>query len=180
MIKRKIYKRTLNNVGKEKYSFDYYEEKNIYLYVCHQHLKKSVKEKMNAKVKFDSYSEWRNYVSGKYKEYDKHGLMEFDRYLTQRIRNVKPGRDYWEMVATILLTIFITKIFDELLDVFPVLSNLPVLLAIVAWILVAGTIITVTYIVIWQTIIPIYEDNAEENLLIDYKEIIDDMIKEKG
>ena len=38
-------------------------------------------------------------------------------------------------------------------------------------------IFIITYIITKETILPLFEDNIEKSLLEDYKEIIDEMIK---
>lgn len=173
IIKKKP-KRSLNKIGKDFYHFDYQQEEIIYKYVCCKRLKKKELEKINNNQKFDSYLQWEQYVFNKYKDFPKSKLVNFSRYLNQRIRNMKPFKEYTLIVITAFLTWFITAILSSLIKGED-LSDLPLWGKILYYL---SAIISILYF-ICKLIVPIYEDNLKENLLMDYKEIIEEILNDE-
>ncbi len=179
MSKRKKKREHINEIGKNNYFFDYDFEKRIYCYVCCGYVKKSNEKELDSKYKFNSYSEWKQYVYNKYEWYCKDGLMEFSRYLNQRIRNVKPSREYWSLVVPVLLSVGLAELFRNFLELKTNLENSPIWASIVAVVIGLGMYGGVLWFMIRQTIEPINDDNLDENMFIDYKEIIDEIICSK-
>lgn len=177
--KRKKQREHINEIGKNNYYFDYDLEKRIYCYVCCGYMKKRYEDKLDSEYKFNSYSEWRRYVYNKYEWYCKDGLMEFSRYLNQGIRNVKPSREYWSLVVPVLLSVCLAELFRSFLEIKTTFENSPILALIIAVVIGLGVWGGVLWFMIWQTIKPINDDNLDENMFIDYKEIIDEIICSK-
>ncbi|MCM1082065.1 MAG: hypothetical protein NC428_01170 [Clostridium sp.] len=173
-IKKKMHKRTFDCIGKEFYNFDYNQEKIIYKYVCYKRLKKKQLKCIKNNQRFDSYLQWKQYICNNYKDYSKSKLINFSRYLNQRVKNLKPNKEYNNILITVCLTWFVTATLNALVsgegD-----SGLSGWATLIYWILVIISIILIIYIMIE----PIFNNNIEEDLLTDYKEIIDEMLKDK-
>ncbi len=171
-------KRTLNNIGKKFYNFNFGYEKNIYRYVCYKQVKRKEQQKIE-QFKFNSYKEWNNYVLKKYEDYELDELKEFSRYLNLIIRNNKPWQEYLRLITSICLTLFFTETFNEVISVWVEKNNSNIIFSMIIWLISMFIVCFGVFIVMWQTIMPLLNDSIEENMLIDYKEIVDDMIKEK-
>ena len=174
-IKKKEPKRSLNTIGENFYHFNYKQEELIYKYSCYKRLKKKELKSIKNNQRFDSYLQWKQYIYNKYKDYPKSKLVNFSRYLNQRIKNSKPNKEFTRILITVYLTWFITEILNILVSGEEDLSGLPVWGTITYWIVVLISIFCIVY----TTTDPIYDDNIEENLLTDYKEIIDEMLNNK-
>lgn len=179
MRSKRKFNRTLDNIGKRWHNFDFQSEKNIYCYLCCDKMKKRALKKLNEKQKFVSYSQWKQYICNKYENYDKDELEEFSRYLNQRIRNIKPGKEYFNIILpcfiTLAFTISIDKIWDLNLNTTSI-SNLGRMIVII---FLSILFIISMFSIIRNTFMPIKENSGDTNLLIDYKEIIDGMISVK-
>ncbi len=176
MIKGKKAGKSLKEIGKRWYDFDFVLERTIYCYLCCSREKKRKIRKMDEKLKFESYQQWKKYIWDKYEGFDKDKLYEFSRYLNQRIRNIRPNREYWSIVATVLLTLAITKIVDVYLNSQINFKDIP---AIVVVLLLPVLVVLSLVIIMIQTFYPMFDTNIDENLLKDYKEIIDEIVKAK-
>ena len=176
--KRK-YNKTFAEIGKKEYEFDFCLEKIIYKDLCCLHLTSKEKKICVQRQTFARYRDWKDYIVKKYKETDKETLIEFSRYLNQRLRNRESSQDYWKLAIPVILTFGITDFFSFLLQSlngmivknWNYMNAIGVLIAVVCFmIFVLG--------LIWNTMDPIWESRTEKNFLNDYKEIIDEMIKE--
>lgn len=178
MINKRKSGRTLDNIGIRWYDFDFQLEKNIYCYLCCDKMKKRKLKKLDEKLKFVSYSQWKQYICDKYKNYNKDELMEFSRYLNQRIRNIKPSGEFIRLLFSAIITLVVTKMVEVfyLIDTTGLNSMLSIF--IMEFILIFFVVIPVILFLI-ETFIPIREDNIDENLLKDYKEIIDEILSVK-
>lgn len=175
MIKGKKAGKSFKEIGKRWYDFDFELERTIYCYLCCSREKKRKIRKLDEKLKFESYQEWKKYVKNKYDNFSKDMLVEFSRYLNQRIRNTLPGHEYWIIVATVSLTMAFTEIIDVVLSKLMEFSGMSMIIAI----LLSSIFIVLPMIFIMvQTFYPLFDNNIDENLLKDYKEIIDEIVKE--
>lgn len=169
-------KRTIDKTGKLFYDFDFNLERNIYEYLCFSS-KKGLK-RLNEKVRFETYKQWKQYVCNRYKDYSKSKLIEFSRYLNQRIRNKKPYHEYWSIMLAIILTLAFTKIVDfslsKLNETTAMASIEGIILSLFIEFLIIGSIVAI----IFWTLPTLINNNIDENFLRDYKEIIDEIIKE--
>lgn len=173
MINKRKPKRTLENIGIRWHNFDFQLEKDIYCYLCCNRMKKRALKKLNDELKFVSYSRWKQYVYRKYENCNKDELIEFSRYLNQRIRNINPHRELIVILLSVIVTLFVTETVDAFYSLNSWLSN-----PIMKFIVVVFVVISITFFLI-QIFTPILEDNIEENFLKDYKEIIDEIMSEK-
>lgn len=180
MSKRKKDKRTLDNVGKKNYEFDYDLEKSIYEYLCCSGIKKKKLQKMSENIKFESYRGWKQYIKGKFKKYPNEKLEEFSRYLNQRMRNVKPRREYWSLVLPVILSMMITELPKMIADIQKIdFSDAPD--AVVGFVIIISLSLLIPFvIIILKMLNNMWDDNNDENFLIDYKEIIDNMLEERS
>lgn len=183
-MRKKEYKKTLNEIGIQKYHFDLQIELVIYKELCCINLKRDerkIKEEKKAEIKtVNSYGEWKKGIVIRYRGYDREYLMEFSRYLNQRIRNVKPGQEYWKIVAPVILTISITEITSKLMTIIADMNEYSGLLFKVSIeLFLIIMFIMFLLIVVWQTIEPVRDNMIEENLFVDFKEIIDELITER-
>ena len=169
--------RSNNSIGKEQYQFDYELEKNIYSYLYGIHKKKH--KKLKEEFKFQDYCEWKRYVYNKYKEYDSEKLIGFSRYLKQKISSEKPEHEYWKICIPIVLSIIVSRI-PELMEG---LQNIDFLKSIGSYIILIlmlfVLLICPLVYCLYSLMSPLWESNTRENLLMDYKEIIDDLIEKK-
>lgn len=179
MIKHKKNRKTLKEIGKRWYDFDFGLERNIYCYLCCIRVKSRKLRKLNKELKFESYQQWNKYVRNKYENFNKDILIEFSRYLNQEIRNVRPDHEYWIIAATVVLTVILTGLFDKVLNLKISFDGISVISVIVVIFLLELLVAIPIIFVIFQTMIPIIDSSVDENFLRDYKEIIDQLITEK-
>jgi len=178
--KRK-YLRELDDIGKRKYRFDLKMEKNVYKYISCYKMKEKEMDEMSDELKFDSYYAWKEYVCKKYSDYDLKSLMEFSRYLNRRIRGVKTGQSYWQLIVPVMLTISFTeflKIFINLNFEVESFSGMRMKIGYCIVCIMVLTIIAVTIALFLKKIMdPIFYNDIESYFLMDYKEIKDEKIK---
>lgn len=177
MGKRTIYKRNLDNVGRDKYRFDFRFEKCVYKYLCMNRLNRREKKRLTDEVKFVYYRDWKDYICRKYKDYSKEDLQEFSRYLQQRTRGLQPGIDYWKGFVSGVLALMLSSVANGVVfNKFDLQGNkwCGILLMFIMELVVIVFIFAIVYI----TMSPMYEMNTEYNLCEDYKEIIDGLLAE--
>lgn len=177
MIKGKKAGKSFKEIGKRWYDFDFELERTIYCYLCCGREKKRKIRKLDEKLKFESYQQWKKHIWDKYERFDKDRLCEFSRYLNQRIRNIRPNHEYWNIMATALLTLVITKIVDIFLNSQMNFKDIP---AIVGVLLLPVLVVLPLVIIMYQTFSPMFDTNIDENLFRDYKEVIDEIVKVKA
>lgn len=179
MKKHKKNRKTLKGIGKRWYDFDFGLERNIYCYLCCIRVKSRKLPKLNKELKFESYQQWNKYVRNKYENFDKDILIEFSRYLNLRMRNISPDHEYWSITATVVLTVFLTSLFDKVFSQHINLEGLSGISAIVVILILELFVAIPIIFVIVQTMKPIFDSSVDDNFLRDYKEIIDQLITEK-
>lgn len=164
-------------VASDWYEFDEEKEKNIYLYVCGKKLKKRVEKNMDENVKFKLHSQWENYVKEKYKDYSDERLEDFSCFLNQRGRNVKPLRKYLVIIFPILFTMICDHVYEWMQDMNKLDLNTPLL--IITGIVAYFVVIVVCVSILIKLINDLLKASDTEYFLMDYKVIIDNMIKER-
>lgn len=178
IFKKKKTKRSFKSIGKEEYNFDFQVEKDIYQNLCCNRVKKKVIEMLEQKnLKFYTYSEWKQYIYNKYKNCNRAQLLEFIRYLNQGIRNVKPFREVWDLFVTVIMTLVFVEGGKALIEKLESLKSNDDI--IIEYLTVLIFIVITIFWVIRQVVMPILDNDIEKHLYKDYKEIIDEMIKEK-
>lgn len=165
---KKKNKRSLNLIGKRKYDFDITLEKQIYSCLCCSYGAKKAFKKLDAKLKFNSYHEWRQYVCNKYKGYHKDELIEFSRYLNQNMRNIRPLQEFWDLFVSIILTVLFTIGADKLLNFHLDYIKGSLLNFVTIYLLLLIIFVSPILMLIRQIIIPIFDNNIEENFFRDY------------
>lgn len=182
MFRKKKNKRTFDNIGKTRYDFDYQLESIIYKNLCCVYVKKKLLQKLDDKLKFYTYKEWKQYIYTKYsdsEEYSVEKLNEFSRYLNHRRRTVRPSHEYWNILATIVMTLFVTESLDMISYMRTGFEDISFLGRAILILFFSIIVVAAGLFLTWNTFGTIWDSNTEENMLIDYKEIIDDIIKEK-
>ena len=91
------------------YGFDEKFEKRIYKYLCGRKIDLS---ELEIQYRFQTYSQWRDYVRNKYESYSYERLENFVCFLNQRMRDQKPFGKYWEMIIPITITIAINVLIS--------------------------------------------------------------------
>lgn len=178
MPKNKRNRKTFEEIGEKWYEFDFQMEKAIYCYLCCNHVKKKLLRRLDDQLKFHSYQKWKQYIRDKYEKYNRDQLIEFSRYLNQKMRSIKPEREYFMLWIPVFATLVVTKLVDTIC-----MLNFQGLNSILSFIIVDVIIIVCMLIPFMCFVIkiskPIWNDNISENFLRDYKEIIDEMIAMK-
>ncbi len=167
MRKRKK-RKTFEAMGKQRYDFDIQRELVCYEALCYYRLRKKKLKKLEDCLKFNSYMEWKNYIIKRYEAYDREKMTEFSRYLNRAIRDNEPDWEYWNLMTTVCVTFFFTKYFDCFFDMKP---N-----GILFWVI---GFIPLGIGLLCFFFFPLFDNNIKKNFLIDYKEIIDEMIEKK-
>lgn len=177
MSKKKKYVRTLNEIGNRKYDFDYIKEKQIYFYLCRLRQKRKNETELEEQYRFGSYREWKRYIQNEYSRFDREELMEFSRYLNQRIRNTKPAQEYIKLVIPAIISWVIIDFFGLILQDGKLTKFESVHEAIIyfATILLVGVCSVIVAFIKMSN--DIWDQSMEENLCTDYKEIIDEMVE---
>lgn len=175
MMRGKKAGQTLNEIGKRWYDFDFELERVIYCYLCCRCIKERGfardLRKLNEKLKFESYQEWKQYICNKYQNYSKEKLTEFSRYLNQRIRNKKPFNEILIILCTVLVSLTLSQMFDMFLNTYERLSIKLV------WFISCIIIVLPVFYGIVRFLCHIFDSDIEKNFFEDYKEIIDEIIK---
>lgn len=174
MFKRK---RSFYSIGKEQYNFDYEREKAIYSYLYG--INKRLHKKVKVELQFCFYDDWKQYIQNKYRDYDSKRLMEFRRYLYHDIRSEKPINEYWKICIPIVLSEIIAELLEMLINFQNIETEGNVVIVILAILLSLLIIMLPVICSIYSLITPLWDSNTKENLLTDYKEVIDEMIGEK-
>lgn len=170
--------KSLEEIGERWYGFDFNSERIIYCYLCCCRGKKRKLKKLDKKLRFESYQQWKQYIWNRYENFDKEMLIEFSRYLNLRIRYIAPTQEYWSIAAAAMLTLVLTKLIDAV-DINWDISEVPVGGIIVFGFLLELLFMLALAFIIMQTLYPIFDNSVDENFLKDYKEIVDEIIRNK-
>ena len=170
-------KRSFSSIGKEQYNFEYEMEKAIYSYLYG--INKRLHKKLKVELQFRYYDDWKRYIQNKYKAYDSKKLIEFRRYLCQDMRSEKPINEYWKICIPIVLSEIIAELLEMLINFQNIETEGNIVIVILAILLSLLIIMLPVICSIYSLITPLWDSNTKENLLTDYKEIIDELISEK-
>ncbi len=172
-------KKSQYEFAKKKYFFDYTEEKNIYMYIFCNQIKQKIIDSLDDDLKFDTYTEWKQYIKNKYDILTNENLIDFDRYINQRLRDVKPRQEYWNFFIPVLISMLAVK-FPDLIDVFEEISVVEMSFQVFITMMISLLIIAIMlFFVVLEMFRPLLDNNNDQNFLLDYKEIIDEMIEER-
>ncbi|MBD5513699.1 MAG: hypothetical protein HDR06_03340 [Lachnospiraceae bacterium] len=127
MIKRKKAEKTLEEIGKRWYDFDYKIERTIYCYLCCYHIRERGAARnlrqLDEQLKFETYRQWKQYIGSKYINYSRDKLNEFSRYLNQMIRNKRPFDKALNILSTAVITLICTELFNVFLSTYEELNE---------------------------------------------------------
>lgn len=175
-------KRTIYTVGKENFEFDYSKEKKIYSFLWGLKIRKREVRQLLDNEKMNSHAEWCSYIHNKYKDYSDEKLKEFSKFLSQRIKTLKPHIEISNITVPIMMTLIIDSIFELLTDlaITDSTENI-VLFASTFWgLFIALLVLLFVFVMLISNVIsPFWDNNIEELLLTDYREVIDNLIKGK-
>lgn len=181
---RKDRKCCINSIGIDNYDFDSKKELNVYRYLCGERMTTSEWDALEDIYKFSSYKQWKLYIYMKYKDYNIGKLKEFSRYLCHRERSIKPQNEYWIVVFPILFTIFIDKVYGEIVNqsILDSIINEGYSIKIIYYVCIPicfiGLLVFLFHMIKDFTN-KIWGNNLDSNLFLDYREIIDEIVKEK-
>lgn len=148
------------------YEFDDKSEKKIYKKLRRSLKKMFLKKKEKAGTdEIKTYIEWRAYVKQKYKKYSKKELIDFAKFLEWRAEEKSMEHNTVNEYMLIIITAIITIAFQIFL---PYGMPMTILLIFIT----CGVIEAVTYIKKKYRI-------SDNSFYLDYKKIIDELIKKK-
>ena len=82
-------------------------------------------------------------------------LIEFSHFLNQKIRNLKPGYEYWKIIVPVIITLIIEELFSALIDISQIKINTVFELFIELIIIIFVTIISLQIFI--KTTKPIWD-----------------------
>ena len=148
------------------YEFDDKSEKKIYKKLRRSLRKMFLKKKEKAGTdEIKTYIEWRAYVKQKYKKYSKKELIDFAKFLEWRAEEKSMEHNTVNEYMLIIITAIITIAFQIFL---PYEMPMTILLIFIT----CGVIEAVTYI-------KKKYGSSDNSFYLDYKKIIDELIKKK-
>lgn len=149
------------------FDFNVSQEKAIYAYVCREKIKRYRKKYLICK--FDTYAEWKDYVKGKYISYSSDSLIEFSRYLNYQIRIQPDVNGAFALFMAPIFTVLINFYFEVQTSE---TSGIVRVVILVPWLFLMGWMVI-------QVINMSSGDKMKCAFYEDYKEIIDELIREK-
>lgn len=179
MFSKNKERRTLDNRGWKEFKFDFQGEKNIYLYLWRIKLRKKKVMKLEGKLKFDKYENWKQYVRKQHIGDGIDKLEEFSRFLNQKLRNLNPNQEYWNTFIPIMATLVIEEGFDMLFEKQEEFVKLGFWVGLISQIIFTLIVIISMVVFILKVVMPIWDNNTDRDFLEDYKEIIDEILEEK-
>lgn len=178
--KRISKKPCMNDIGKKEFGFDYKEESIKYKYLIGERMNLSEWKMMGGCEKCNSYSEWEKTVMENNKAKTRKQLKEFDHYLENRINMIKPEKEVYIILCSVILT-NLTTAFLENLEVTDniVITENPIVLFISYVIGILLEIIAVFW-VMYKVISPIWSTTFESAFFKEYQRVIRKMIKKRS
>lgn len=167
-------RRSINEIGKIQFGFEFVEEENIYLYSCGL-VKNSKVKKM--KCKKYTYLEWKDSIQKKYKQKDEDFLEEFSRYLRNLINISYPILKYNQIAVGGLISVVFSIVGTEFIKNLNIQSYLTLLENYLLNLLMFFMLIVVIIFVLHNTYEPVKVQSMRIAFLKDYKEVIDELLK---
>ena len=181
-MRKKEKARNNAEIGKEIFSFNYNEEMRIYLYLCGR-LRQREYRYLDDTLRFHRYADWEEYVKNRYTKYTPNQLMEFQRYLkgciTWEKENRRIGGGVVSIAFSAVLSSGLSFFVSELINANIEISGWAEML--IWWMLFSLLMISLFFFFFWLTKegIQVIKDSRNTICLLkDYKEIIDELIKE--
>lgn len=113
-VKKMGKRKKINKFGITYYGFDLEKEQKIYFYLCRY----SNGRKLKPEEKFDTYSEWKRYISDITSDMSNEKLFEFSKFLSLRMKNNRPSIDLATSLFSVGTTVVATTIVDNLKENF--------------------------------------------------------------
>lgn len=161
---------TMKSIGEKYYNFNIQKELIIYKYLCKTKYYKKKFKKLQSDLKFDTYCEWENYVKEKHKDLSDEKLLEFSKFLNLQKRNERPVFEMMSWLMPAVFSVYINICVDiAYKDNNSLFSHIfIIIISYIFFILIAREIIK-----------PLLDECSRDNFFDDYKEIIDNLIKER-
>lgn len=161
------------------YDFDREKEKRIYRYV-YKKCKKREKNKLPDDYKFNTYSEWKEYVWLKYNSYDRTKLIDFLHLLKFMKRNIKPVEKLGDMVFAASYGFVIVEFFNIFLKAQQDIENIKkvliaLILTVIIIVIIGGAFFFITNVIMRS----ISSNNMDSSMYEDYISIIQEIIQSK-
>lgn len=177
MVKRKNRKSFIHENGVENYDFDFNKEIRMYLFFCGEQMTREQWKLLQEDEKIYSYKEWESYVKNKYSNYPVEGLKEFSRYLNHRLRKTSPAREFISPCVSALFSCILTFYVTEIFNIG--FGNLALIVGAIAIFVIAVCFFSNIGWFVIKFAELFWNNSIKENFFKDYKEIIDNIIKEK-
>ena len=131
---------------------------------------------MDVSLKFGTYTEWNKYVKNKYQDFPNEKLKDFSHFLNLKIRNAAPESDYLKILSSAVIAILVERIINITLETISSGDNsFESMIIKMIGLVIMGIILGIAVLGIIQ---PLSKTAEDRNFYTDYKEIIDDMIKD--
>lgn len=165
-------KSSIEQVGREKYSFDKKEELLKYRYLCCVRLSRREWKKCKRINMPYSFQEWADDIKGKYFRYNTAQLEEFTRYLELGIRNHNINKESDNIIYAALASGIIAVILQQVM----VLENLSISIFVINMLCMVSLVAFVVAVIY----VSMRNIKIEQNMYLDYQKIINQIIKEKN
>lgn len=174
MVKRKNRNKFFYENGVGNYDFNFNKEIRKYIFLCGEKMTRKQWKLLQEDEKFYAYEEWKSYIENKYSNYPVNGLREFSRYLNHMLRKTLPTKEFISPYASAILSCVLTFYVAEI-------SNIGFgnsVMLVVLFIILIFLCFSIGYLVI-KLVQLFWHNSIKECFYKDYKEIIDNIIKEK-
>ena len=172
ILKRNKRKSFIKANGIKNYGFDFDKEFNKYLFLCGEKIKKSQWKKLDDNDKFYTYEEWETSIKNKYTVYSMKALEQFYKYLNHCQRKIQPHKEFINTYVSALFA-FIIGFGVNTLSGIDIIDE-----QVIARIWLVFIIIIFSFVI--KIGIRLFTNkNITYDFYSDYKEIIDNIIKEK-
>lgn len=180
ILKRDKRKSFIKANGIKNYGFNFKKEFNKYLFLCGERIKKSQWKKLDDNDKFYTYEQWETSIKTKYSVYSIKALEQFYKYLNHCQRKVQPDKEfinpYISALFTLIMTFFVTVLCAKTISEEQFSLDCEFLIKFVLLLIIVSVILS---LVIKLGIKSFTNKSIEYDFYSDYKEIIDNIIKEK-
>lgn len=174
-------------IGIESYNFNAEKEKRFYRYLSMKTMKKKeygmfledlreVKTCDNIKLcTIISYSEWKNYIVGKYERCTIEQLENFSAYLKLGQEKEKSDHEGLNIILAAYMATSLTIISQITIEQMAGVD----ISSIITFFIMCLFLIPCIYIALKIVMKYLYDNNTNSNLYKDYKKIIDELIEKK-
>lgn len=167
-------KSCIKEKGKMDFCFDYEKELSIYCFIRGEKLSRKKWRKVEKEKRYNTYTEWKNYIETKYSRFSLNQLSEFSYYLQYLTKRNLAIPDFANPYISALLAALISYLFTyfagSATETFLDVQEMP--MKIIEFI-----IYCVVYFVCIKKLVYIFlENRIEESFCSDYKKVIDELL----